>query len=109
MATKKAKNTGINTPRPQAQARGRAGVTINPERRKSEWERKYPDISNWQAIGPFLSMKEAQEWTDAQVGYERGAKGDDPEPNHPFVLWYGYRFDYAPARELRTAPAMARR
>lgn len=72
----------------------KAGITTNPERRRNEWARRYPTMSNWQAEGPFFSRKDAQKWEKAQVGYERSAGGRDPDPKHPFALWYGYRFDY---------------
>ena len=69
----------------------RAGITTNPERRKIEWASKYPRMSNWREAGPFLSRKDAQAWENAQEDCQKSAGGR--EPDHPFVLWYGYRFD----------------
>lgn len=71
----------------------RIGITTDPDRRKSEWEGKYPTLTNWELLkGPLATKQEAQvsETTLSQdLGCESAPGGDDP-----FVKWYVYKFDY---------------
>ena len=70
----------------------RAGITTDPWRRKNEWERKYPGMSNWQETGPFASRSEAQAWENAQRSCEKAPGGATPD--NPNTKWYGYRFNF---------------
>lgn len=70
----------------------RAGITTEPEQRRDDSARQYRSMRNWQEAGPFLSIESAQRWEDEQVDCEKNPR--DKDPGHPFVLWFGYRFDY---------------
>ncbi|MGI9337783.1 MAG: hypothetical protein ACR2P4_04650 [Gammaproteobacteria bacterium] len=69
----------------------RAGITTDPWRRKNEWERKYPSLSNWQEKA-FSSREAAQRWENAQQSCDKSGGGNNPD--NPNAKWYGYRFDY---------------
>lgn len=72
--------------------KGRVGVTTDPWRRRGEWVRKYPDMSNWRSEGPFRNQKDARQWEKKQRGYDNSNGGDDR--GNPDAIRYGYRFDY---------------
>jgi hypothetical protein len=69
----------------------RAGITTRPADRKAEWQQEYPNMRNWQKVGPFGSRKEAQSWEDRQPCVKHGGGAD---PDSPGAKWYGYRFDF---------------
>jgi len=69
----------------------RAGITTRPNERKTEWQAKYPKMSNWQLFGPFVNRIQAQDWEDRQP-CEKSGGGDDPDS--PSAKWYGYKFDF---------------
>ena len=67
------------------------GITTDPNRRKKEHQKKYPNLRNW-VMFLFPSRKEAQKWENQQVGCKRHPGGQ--EPDNPKATWYGYKFDY---------------
>ena len=69
----------------------RAGITTRLSERKKEWQDKYPNMRNWQAIGPFRNRAEAQAWEDKQPCVKSGGGAD---PDSASAKWYGYRFDF---------------
>ena len=70
----------------------RAGITTRPTERKKEWLQYYPQMTNWQLVGPFPTRGEAQRWEDNQMDCMRAGGGSHPDV--PGVLWWGYRFNY---------------
>ena len=43
----------------------RAGITTRPDERKTEWQRKYPNMHNWK-VSEFPTRRDAQLWEDSQ-------------------------------------------
>ena len=70
----------------------RAGITTNLVERKKDWENEYQSLSNWTEHGPFTSREKAQEWEDQQYLCDKHPGGN--EPDNPYAMWYGYRFDH---------------
>ena len=67
------------------------GITTDPNRRKEEHQKKYPNLSNWTQQS-FSSRNEAQNWENQQTGCTHHPGGR--EPDNPNATWYGYRFSY---------------
>ncbi|MXY35922.1 MAG: hypothetical protein F4052_08490 [Dehalococcoidia bacterium] len=69
------------------------GITTDPDRRRSEWERDRPRLSHWRLVSTHRSKSAAQR---AEIDYaERnncnyGVGGAGPE----VATWYVYRFSY---------------
>lgn len=70
----------------------RVGITTRPNERRQEWQLKYPNLRNWQTVGPFPSRQAAQGWEDSQTSCERSGGGNDPD--NPSARWYGYSFNF---------------
>ena len=70
----------------------RAGITTRPDERKNEWQRYYPNLRDWQMVGPFASRAEAERWESNQLYCLRSGGGAEPEV--PDVQWWGYTFRY---------------
>ena len=68
-----------------------AGITTDPERRKEEHKRNYPNLHGWEQHS-FHSRASAQEWEDRQIECQK--EGGGREPNNLEVTWYGYKFFY---------------
>ena len=71
------------------------GITTDPRRRRSEWERKYPRLYNWTILSTTYRTKAAAQFAEnveaAKHGCNHAAGGDDPEHD---ATWYVYRFTY---------------
>ena len=70
----------------------RIGITTDPESRKADWERKYPNLRNWRILETHQTKSQAQQAEDrlaSQYGCEaHHGGGSDPGP------WSVYKFDY---------------
>ena len=69
----------------------RVGITTRPSERKAEWQQRYPNMRNWQLVGPFANRTAAQAWENQQPCEKSGGGAD---PDSPGAKWYGYRFDF---------------
>lgn len=71
----------------------RVGITTNPERRKAEWEREYPNLTNWQILEIHATKSDAQAAENRLakqlncVAHPGGHGSDDD-------TWYVYYFEY---------------
>lgn len=71
----------------------RVGITTDPERRKSEWEREYPNLTNWQILEEHYTKSAAQAAEDRlakKYGCVAHPGGDGPD----YATWYVYYFQY---------------
>ncbi len=71
----------------------RIGITTDPDRRKEEWEREYPDLYGWEILKTCSTKSEAQEWENHYVDIYRcegspGGAGDEDG------IWDVYIFNY---------------
>lgn len=68
------------------------GITTNPEKRKSAWERERPNLKGWKIMKKCRSKQSAQDEEDRLAKLHRcnahhGGQ-DAPGP------WYVYKFNY---------------
>lgn len=71
----------------------RVGITMNPDLRKREWQRLYPNLRNWAVLGTYDSKPEAQAREDAEanrLGCAAAPGGNGPKS----AIWHVYRFEY---------------
>lgn len=71
----------------------RVGITMNPERRKKEWEKDYPNLRSWEIVEKCGSKSAAQARETAEAkrrNCDFGSGGSGPE----FATWYVYYFWY---------------
>ncbi len=73
----------------------RIGITTNPNRRKQEWKKIHPSLTNWQILAKADTKSEAQE-QETKLAHKYGCEahqgGDDPDSH--IVIWYVYYFKY---------------
>lgn len=67
-----------------------AGITADPERRKEEHKRDYPNMYNWEQH-LFSTREEAQAWENKQTECYHHEGGREPNSS---PTWYGYKFSY---------------
>lgn len=71
----------------------RIGITMNPARRKKEWQLEYPNLRNWAVLGTYDSKSAAQARENAEAN--RAGCAAAPGGNGPkFATWHVYRFEH---------------
>ena len=71
----------------------RVGITTDPDRRKMEWEEKYPNLRNWKILSKHNSRSSAQSAEESKArghGCKSHPRGGGPEMS----TWYVYHFEY---------------
>lgn len=66
---------------------------MNPDRRRREWGRVHPTLSNWKVLGCCDSKSEAQAQENSlarRYGCEASPGGDGKE----IAKWYVYYFEF---------------
>lgn len=66
---------------------------MNPDRRRREWKRVHPTLSNWKVLGRYNSKSEAQtqeNFLAQQYGCEASPGGDGEK----VAKWYVYYFEF---------------
>ena len=73
----------------------RVGITTDPVRRKAEWRKKYPLLTNWQVLEQH-STKASAQLAEIRLAHEYGcaAYQGGREPDTPFVIWSVYKFEH---------------
>lgn len=69
------------------------GITMNPERRRQEWEREYPNLRNWELISHHFTRSAAQS-REIEEANRRGCNYGSGGGGQENALWYVYRFTY---------------
>ena len=71
----------------------RVGITMDPERRMSEWRLSHPNLFNWRILQTHSTKSAAQAAENefaSQYGCIAHPGGDGPE----YAIWYVYYFQY---------------
>ena len=71
----------------------RVGITMDPDRRRAEWRRRYPSMFDWTIVATYYSKAAAQRAETnaaATQGCVASPGGGGPEN----AKWYLYRFYY---------------
>ena len=71
----------------------RVGITTDPDRRKKEWQKEYPNLWDWQILGVHSTKSAAQEQETAEAkrrGCDSSPGGGGPER----ATWHVYYFQY---------------
>lgn len=73
----------------------RVGITTNPEDRKQDWERKYPNLKGWEILASYSYRPLAE----AREEDEAGRRGCDThqggrEPDREGAQWFVYHFEF---------------
>ena len=71
----------------------RVGITTNLERRKAEWQKKYPNLRNWKKFGPYPT-KEAAQRREEQLADQNNCKAFRGGRNKKDAEWYAYKFNH---------------
>ena len=69
------------------------GITTDPDRRRKEWEKEYPNLHHWSIVSTHSSKSAAQK---AEIDYaERNDCTAHPGGSGPEkAKWSVYRFSY---------------
>ena len=67
------------------------GITKDPGSKREEHKKKFSKVRNWKVVVKFQGKVDAEDWRDAQEGYEKEMDGYHGGVG---VEWFGYKFDY---------------
>jgi len=71
----------------------RVGMTTDPESRKAEWKKKYPNLYGWEILHRTRSKSHAQQLETQEAtarGCDHGSGGGGPETGD----WHVYYFRF---------------
>ena len=78
----------------------RVGMTTDPERRRKEWQARYPSLRHWSILASGLTRTEAQKREEDEAkkrGCTQSGGGDDPDkPKARSVYYFEYEAPSAP-------------
>jgi len=71
----------------------RIGITTDPDRRRGEWEKEYPNLRNWQILGRCKTKSAAQK-AETHLAHRFGCEAAPGGPGKEHDNWCVYKFDY---------------
>ena len=71
----------------------RIGITTAPDRRKQEWQKQYPHMSDWKILTTCSSKSEAQA-EEERLSKEHGCEAHPGGDGNEDATWYVYMFNH---------------
>jgi len=71
----------------------RIGMATDPDERKDEWKREYPNLRNWEILGWFKTKSAAQQ-AETRLARQHGCVAEPGGSGAEHDDWCVYKFDY---------------